>query len=231
MTGITNVAKGIEVAQVFPASANTLAILTLVLLVLAAGMAGAIGFHLYRSPFVTQVTVAKEQPIPFSHFRHVQGNGLDCRYCHVSVEDSSFAGIPPTETCMTCHSQVLTDSEMLAPVRESWRVSDPIEWIRVNDVPDFVYFNHSIHVAKGIGCATCHGPVDQMPLTWKEETLHMQWCLDCHRAPEKYIRPKEEVFNMEWSLPADEQLALGRTLVEEYNVQVGQLDDCSICHR
>lgn len=218
-------------AQVFPASANTLAILSIVVIVLMATVAGGIGFHLYRSPFVTQVDVAKEQPIPFSHFRHVSGNGLDCRYCHVSVEDSSFAGIPPTETCMTCHSQVLLDSEMLEPVRESWRVAQPIEWVRVNDTPDFVYFNHSIHIAKGVGCVTCHGQVDQMPLTWKENTLHMQWCLDCHRAPEKYIRPKEEVFNMQWSLPEDEQLAQGRTLVEEYNIQVGQLDDCSICHR
>lgn len=218
-------------AQVFPASANTLAILSLVVLVLLATVAGAIGVSVYRSPFVTQVTVAKEQPIPFSHFRHVSGNGLDCRYCHVSVEDSSFAGIPPTETCMSCHSQVLLDSEMLEPVRESWRTADPIKWIRVNDTPDFVYFNHSIHVAKGVGCATCHGAVDQMPLTWKENTLHMQWCLDCHRAPEKYIRPKEEVFSMQWSLPQAEQLAQGRALVEEYNIQVGQLDDCSICHR
>jgi hypothetical protein len=219
------------VAQVFPASANTLAILSLVVIVLLAMASGAIGVSLYRSPFVTQVNVAKTQPIPFSHFRHVAGNGLDCRFCHVSVEESSFAGIPPTETCMSCHSQILVDSDMLEPVHHSWRMGDPLEWIRVNDVPDFVYFNHSIHIAKGVGCATCHGPVDQMPLTWKTETLHMQWCLECHRAPEKFIRPQDKIFDMQWSLPPSQQLEQGRTLVEEYNIQVGQLEDCSICHR
>ena len=131
---------------------------------------------------------------------------------------------------MTCHSQVLIDSDLLEPVRQSWRQSDPIDWIRVNDTPDFVYFNHSIHVAKGIGCATCHGAVDQMPLTWKQNTLHMQWCLECHRAPEKFIRPKDKVFDMQWT-GAEQTADQAQQLVKDYNIQVEQLDDCSICHR
>jgi hypothetical protein len=144
------------------------------------------------------------------------------------VETSAFAGIPPTKTCMTCHSQIWADSPILEPVRESFRTDRSLEWIRVHDLPDFVYFNHSIHVKKGVGCDICHGPIDQMPLTWKEETLQMGWCLECHRAPEEFVRPREEVFNYEYVPPVD-QLTLGRELVEKYDIQ--KLDNCSICHR
>ena len=139
-----------------------------------------------------------QQPVPFSHKHHVSDDGIDCRYCHTSVEKSSFAGLPPTETCMTCHSQIWTDSPMLAPVRASFATNTPLKWNRVHDLPGYVYFNHSIHVAKGIGCSTCHGRVDQMPLTRKTETLYMKWCLDCHRNPQKYIRPRDKIYDMAW---------------------------------
>lgn len=183
-----------------------------------------------RSSYVTQVGVTIEQPVQFSHDRHVNGNGLDCRYCHTSVEDSSFANIPPTHTCMTCHSQIWSNSPQLALVRESFETGEPIPWVRVHDMPDFVYFDHSIHIEKGIGCETCHGQVNEMPLIRKVNTMQMEWCLDCHRAPEKYIRPKEEVYTMGW-IPPEDQLTLGARLVDEYNVNVEQLSNCSVCHR
>jgi hypothetical protein len=133
------------------------------------------------------VEVPREQPVPFSHKHHVSGLGIDCRYRHTSVEKSAFAGIPPTDTCMTCHSQLWTDAPLLAPVRESLARHQPMQWNRVHDLPDFVFFNHSIHVRQGIGCATCHGPVDRMPLTWQQNTLFMKWCLDCHKDPAQFI--------------------------------------------
>jgi hypothetical protein len=180
------------------------------------------------SSYVTGVGVAVEQPVPFSHKHHVSGIGIDCRYCHSSVEQSAVAGLPPTETCMSCHSQVWADSPMLEPVRASLRTGQPIEWVRVHDLPDFVYFDHSIHLKKGIGCESCHGRVDEMPLMWKTETLNMEWCLECHRQPELFVRPREEVFSMGWTPPPD-RLALGRKLVADYQIQ--KLTDCSICHR
>lgn len=180
------------------------------------------------SAYVTGVGVAVGQPVPFSHKHHVSGIGIDCRYCHSSVEDSAVAGLPPTETCMSCHSQIWADSPMLEPVRASFREGRPIEWVRVHDLPGFVYFDHSIHLKKGIGCASCHGRVDQMPLMWKVATLNMEWCLDCHREPERHVRPREEVFNMAWTPPAD-QLALGRELVAKYRIR--KMTDCATCHR
>jgi hypothetical protein len=146
------------------------------------------------------------------------------------VENSKSAGVPPTETCMTCHSQILSDQPMFAPVHESWKSGNPIEWTKVYDLPDFTYFDHSVHVAKGVGCTTCHGDIGEMRLTQKANTLFMSWCLECHRAPEKFIRPKEEVFNPDWTPPSD-QLAQGKELVEKYHINVSQLDNCSICHR
>jgi hypothetical protein len=184
----------------------------------------------YVSPYFTQQYVPREQPVQFSHEHHVSGLGIDCRYCHTSVEDSSFAGIPPTKTCMTCHSQIWTNAEMLEPVRESWRTGRPIVWTRVHDVPDYALFPHHIHINKGIGCSTCHGPVHEMPLTYKITTLHMNWCIDCHREPEKHIRPREEIYNMAWHPPVD-QVQRGRKLAEEYGIlPSNQLLNCSICH-
>jgi Cytochrome c7 and related cytochrome c/Class III cytochrome C family len=183
-----------------------------------------------RSSYVTQTEVAREQPVPFSHKHHVSGLGIDCRYCHTSVEEVAFAGIPPTKTCMTCHSQIWSDSPMLEPVRASFRTDRSLEWIRVHDLPDFVYFNHSIHVKKGIGCVSCHGRVDQMPLVWKAHSLDMEWCLECHRHPEQFVRPREYVLRMDWQ-PADDQLILGEALVKEYHIDKSKLTNCSTCHR
>jgi len=181
-----------------------------------------------RSPYVTRAFEAREQPVPFSHAHHVGGMGIDCRYCHVSVEGAAAAGLPPTKTCMNCHSQIWSQSPTLEPVRESFRSDKSIEWTRVHDLPDFVYFNHSAHVNKGVGCATCHGRIDQMPLVWQEKSLQMEWCLECHRAPERFLRPKSEVFNMAWEPPTD-QLEQGRRLVAEYGVH--PRTSCSTCHR
>lgn len=215
-------------AQLFHRSTNTLAKLSIYGTVfLLAGLAWA-GYALVGSDYMTGVGVPREQQVPFSHKHHVQGLGIDCRYCHTAVETSAMAGIPPTETCMTCHSQVWTDTPMLEPVRESYRTGRPLEWLRVHDLPDFVYFNHSVHLKKGIGCTTCHGQVDQMPLMWNVHRLEMAWCLDCHRQPERYVRPRDRVFDVSWTPPAD-QLEMGKRLVEEYNIQ--RLTYCSTCHR
>lgn len=192
---------------------------------------GVLSFVLYAielSPWYTDVHVAQEQPVPFSHKHHAGELGIDCRYCHTSVEQSSFAGLPPTETCMTCHSRIWTNASMLEPVRASYRDGKSLAWARVNALPGFVYFDHSIHVNKGIGCTTCHGPIADMPLTYREGTLLMSWCLDCHRQPEKYVRPKSEVFNPFYEPPAN-QIELGRRLVKEYKIQ--SLQNCSTCHR
>jgi hypothetical protein len=181
-----------------------------------------------RSSWATQAGVAREQPVPFSHAHHVGDVGLDCRYCHTSVETSGFANIPPTKTCMNCHSQIWSGSPTLEPVRDSFRTDRSIAWTRVHDLPDFAYFNHSIHVNKGVGCETCHGRVDKMPLTWQRASLQMEWCLDCHRHPEQHVRPREEVFRMGYEPPI-EQEELGRRLVKEYKIQ--SLTSCSTCHR
>ena len=215
-------------AQIFHRSTNTLSKVSIavaaILLLTFLWILAAID----RSDYVTQAYVPREQPVPFSHKHHVGGIGIDCRYCHTSVEDSAFAGIPPTQTCINCHSQIWAEAPMLEPVRESFKTDKSLEWIKVNDLPDFVYFNHSIHVKKGIGCVTCHGRVDEMPLVWREKTLHMDWCLECHREPARFVRPREHVFSMDWK-PRVPQTIIGKTLVEEYNIQ--RLDSCSVCHR
>src|SRR5438309_10968265 len=185
-------------AQLFPKSANVharVSILGVVLLVCGAGWATS---TIYWSPYATEVDVPLQQPIPFSHMHHVTDDGIDCRYCHTSVETSSFAGIPPTKTCMNCHSVLFANASFLEPVRASFRDNRPLHWVRVHDLPDFVYFNHSIHIKKGVGCETCHGRVDQMLLTWRANFLYMEWCLECHRALERFVRLREQVFNMDW---------------------------------
>ena len=217
--------------QIFHPSTNTFSKVSIFGAVFfLAGLAWAL-YVLFRSPYFTNVNVPVEQPVPFSHEHHVAGLGIDCRYCHISVDKSSFADLPPTHTCMSCHSQIWTDSPMLEPVRQSLQTGIPIAWNRVNNLADFVYFNHGIHVAKGIGCETCHGRVDRMPLTWKANTLYMDWCLRCHRHPERYVRPRENVYDMGYH-PPENQLTLGRKLVKEYNIRPGnELDDCYVCHR
>jgi hypothetical protein len=179
--------------------------------------------------YQTGVGFTPSQPVPFSHEHHVGGLGLDCRYCHGSVEVSASAGLPPTHTCMTCHSQIWTNAELLAPVRRSLAENKPIRWNRVNDLPDYVFFNHSIHVTKGVGCVTCHGPIDRMPLTWKGASLSMSWCLDCHENPAPNLRPREEVFNPNWTPgPATPS---GEQLLAAYDIHPTTLSDCSVCHR
>ena len=215
-------------SQIFHRSANTISRVSIFGAVfIVAGLLVLVA-EVNRSPWVTQARVAREQPIQFSHERHVGGNGLDCRYCHTSVEDSSFAGIPPTKTCMNCHSQIFSASPYLEPVRLSFRSDRPIQWTRVHDLPDFVYFNHSIHVTKGVGCTTCHGQVDCMPIMWLEQSLQMEWCLDCHRNPERYVRPRDAVFRVDY-VPPSNQIELGTRLVAEYQIQ--KLTSCSTCHR
>lgn len=185
----------------------------------------------FRSPFVTRVDLPVEQPLPFPHDLHVTGLGLDCRYCHVTVEISAFADFPPTHTCMACHSQILPNSPDLILVNDSFRSGRPIPWNRVHNLGDFAIFWHSIHVQQGFGCETCHGRVDLMPLVWKTETLYMEWCLECHRQPELFIRPREAVFEMGWAPPED-QTVLGARLVEEYKIAPAwQLTDCTVCHQ
>lgn len=201
-------------------------------LVLLAGLVSlACGVLIWRAATAEPhgVGEAVEQPVPFSHKHHVGDDGIDCRYCHSSVETDAFAGIPPLSTCMTCHSQLYTDTAALKPVVDSWRSGVALHWQRVHQLPDFVYFNHSIHVAKGVGCVTCHGRVDRMPLTWRTQPLSMQWCLDCHRAPQKYLRPREHVFDMTWQ--PKNQATLGMQLVKRYHVDTRRLSDCSVCHR
>src|SRR5437870_5214800 len=215
-------------AQIFHRSTNTLSKVSIFdsAIFVVALVSALAAFN--RSSFVTEVGVAHGQPVPFSHKHHVSDNGIDCRYCHTSVEESSFAGIPPTKTCMNCHSQIFSNSPYLEPVRESFRADQSFRWTRVHDLPDFVYFDHSIHVHKGVGCTTCHGPVDRMPLMRQAQSLQMEWCLDCHRNPERYVRPREAVFRVDYAIPPD-QFELGTRLVAEYQIQ--KLTSCSTCHR
>jgi hypothetical protein len=215
-------------SQIFHRSTNTFSKLSIFGAVFILGFLLWLFGALSRSSYATQADVVREQPVPFSHAHHVGGIGIDCRYCHTSVEKAAFANIPPTKTCMNCHSQLWNTSPTLEPVRESFRSDRSIAWTRVHDLPDFAYFNHSIHVNKGVGCETCHGRVDRMPLMWQKATLQMEWCLECHRHPERYVRPRADVFRMGYEPPAD-QAALGRRLVAEYNIQ--SLTSCSTCHR
>ena len=215
-------------AQIFHRSTNTISRVSVfggigIIAVLVTTLAA-----INRSSYVTDVGVARTQPVQFSHKHHVSDDGIDCRYCHTSVEESSFAGIPSTKICMNCHTQIWAESPILEPVRESFRTGKSLEWTRVNNLPGFVYFDHSIHVHKGVGCATCHGRVDQMPLMWRENTLYMEWCLECHRNPERFVRPREQVFSMDWQPPSD-QIALGQKLVQQYKIE--SLTSCSVCHR
>jgi Cytochrome c7 and related cytochrome c len=230
--------------QIFPRSSNAIARASLFATVFVVAALFGVLALLQRSSYITYAGVRKQQPVPFSHQHHVTGLGIDCRYCHTSVEQSSFAGIPPTKTCMNCHAQIWTNAAFLEPVRESFRTGKSIEWTRVNQLPNFVYFNHSIHINKGVGCDTCHGPIDRMPLVYQYESLQMEFCLDCHRAPEKYLRPREQVFNMRYTPPSSEspvvvggtkyesQLELGTALKQQYRVRsVNGITSCNTCHR
>ena len=192
-------------AQVFDRSSNALARFSLVLTGVIVIALGVTLDQLQRSPWVTRQGQRPDQPIPFSHKHHVEGLGLQCQYCHTQVEKAAYAGIPPTKTCINCHAQIWTNAELLKPVRESWATGNSINWIRVHDLPDYVYFNHEIHVNKGIGCGSCHGRVDEMPLMYEENSLQMEWCLNCHRNPSVNLRPTTEIYNMAWAGPSTDK--------------------------
>jgi len=218
-------------AQVFHRAANNVAKISIVTAVVLAGVAGFVYTQIIRSSYITGQYVEKQQPVQFSHKHHVGDDGIDCRYCHTAVETSSSAGIPPTQTCMNCHTEIWSDSPYLETVRASYRENKPIEWERVHDLPEYAYFNHSIHIAKGVGCSTCHGQIDNMPAVYQANTLQMEWCLACHREPEKFIRPKSEIYNMQWQdgdLTAEERLQMKA----DYKIRSKEmLTSCSTCHR
>ncbi len=217
-------------SQIFHRSTNTISRVSIYAAVFVVAGLTWVLMALDRSPYTTRQGIVLKQPVPFSHEHHVAGLGLDCRYCHTSVETSRFAGIPPTATCMNCHKLIWADSDMLEPVRASFRDDRPIVWTRVDDLPDFAYFDHSIHVAKGVGCVSCHGRVDEMPLMRQAAPLQMEWCLQCHRHPERQVRPRAEVFNPKWE--ARDQASLGPRLVSEYGIRSARdLTSCSTCHR
>lgn len=217
-------------AQIFSPSADFWLRLTLVAVGLGVFLAVLIAGGLVSSDWVTARGFFVDQPVPFSHDHHVGGLGLDCRYCHTGVEMAASAGLPPTHTCMTCHSQIWTGAAMLAPVRDSLATGTALRWHRVTRLPDFVYFNHSVHVARGVGCSTCHGPVHRMPLTYPAHGLTMGWCLDCHRDPAPYLRESTEVFDMDWRPPPD-QRQRGEARMARLGIDPAVLDDCSVCHR
>jgi Cytochrome c7 and related cytochrome c/Class III cytochrome C family len=235
-------------ANIFHPSTNTISKLSIVGALLAVPTLG-VATYAFNMSYMINLKVPLEQPVQFSHKHHVGDDGIDCRYCHTSVDKSSFAGIPPVQTCMTCHSQIWTDSPQLEPIRESFRTGRPIRWARVHDLPDFVFFNHSIHLKKGVSCVKCHGRIDQMPLTWKQNTLSMSWCIECHRNPAKNLRPHEHLYEMAWQpSTAEEQPRLvsggerptPRNLGRDRVVQAGkdtyhllsefQMTNCSTCH-
>jgi len=236
-------------SQVFKPSINTFARVSL----LVAGLAGVIAlstvFLWDRSPRLTRpIGIAVEQPVRFSHNLHSGQLNISCRYCHEQAEYSPYAGIPSTHTCMSCHSQIATYSELLEPVRTSYATGEPLQWNKVHDLAEHVYFRHQTHVNNGVACETCHGEVNNMPLVWQQETMTMSWCLDCHFAPEQYLRPASEIYNFDYDVETyledsgntfnidlsqstdDIQTELGTQLIEEYQIHVEPLSDCRVCH-
>jgi len=218
-------------AQIFHRSTNLIARFSLFSGIFLLGLAVTGVLGLARSPYFTRQNISYSQPLQFSHKHHVGDDGIDCRYCHTSVETSATAGIPPTKTCMTCHSVLFNNVGYLEPIRESYRTDTSIAWVRVHRLADYVYFNHSIHISKGVGCSTCHGRVDQMPLVFQANTLLMEWCLDCHRNTERVLRPLDKIYDMTWRPPAN-QAEIGKKYHDERNIRsTTQLTRCSTCHR
>jgi hypothetical protein len=216
-------------SKIFPKSANRLPLQIIIYLAIVGGIATA-GVDYYMTPKFTRVGYSPVQPVPFSHAKHVGELGLDCRYCHSNVERSGFANVPTSQTCMNCHNQIKTTSPMLAAVRDSYQTGDPVHWVQVHEVPDFVYFNHAIHINRGISCVECHGRIDQMDVVMHAKPLSMGFCLDCHREPAEHIRPREEVTNLAWEASSPEaQLEMGRRFIHDWNVKPPQ--SCSGCHR
>lgn len=217
--------------QIFHRSFNTISKASIAALVSFLSVAGLALYMVGWSPYVTQANIARVQPVEFSHAHHVGQLAIDCRYCHLSVESSPFAGIPATKICMNCHQEIWVGASTLEPVRASYRTGQSIPWERIHNLPQFAYFDHSIHVNKGIGCVECHGRVDEMPFTYQDKSLLMGWCLDCHRDPKPHLRPRDEVFNLTWE-PQSDRGKLANELYEHYQIKsTEQLTSCSTCHR
>jgi hypothetical protein len=218
-------------AQLFSPAADTwLRLSMLALLALMSGtLVGAIGIA--HSAFVTSTDRVPHQPVPFSHRHHVGELGIDCRYCHADVEKGPKAGLPPTATCMTCHSQIWTNAAMIAPVRESLANHTPIPWIRVAKLPDYVFFRHDVHIAKGVGCVSCHGRIDKMPLTYRAKAFTMKFCLDCHRDPIPHLRPQNHITDMTWKPKKGDAPARVSQIAAHTGIRVGELTHCYVCHR
>ncbi len=218
-------------AQIFSRTADTrFRAILIAIFALALGSLAIAGVYA-RSQYATDVARTPLQPVPFSHEHHAGELGIDCRYCHTKVETSADAGMPPTHTCMTCHSQIWTNARMLEPVRQSLAQHRSLIWQRVTRVPDYVYFRHDIHIAKGVSCVECHGRVDRMPLTYRAKALPMKFCLDCHRDPAPHLRPRDAVFDFDWK-PPQNQAALEQKLMHLYRIHSpNQLTQCGVCHR
>jgi hypothetical protein len=214
-------------AQIFSKNANRAPLILLVALLFLGGAITAF-FWYYASPKFTDVGYRPKQPVPYSHKLHAGDLGMDCRYCHVGVEKSAVAMVPPTATCMNCHTLVKPQSEKLTLVRESFANGTPIEWIKVHKVPDYAYFNHSIHINAGVGCESCHGNVAQMEVVEQKQPLSMSWCLDCHRNPDDHLRPMSDITKMGWK-PSGDQKAFAVKVKEEK--RLAPPEDCSACHR
>ena len=217
-------------SKLFPKSANLLPLQIIVFLFLFGGIVTAATTY-YATPKYTRVGYAPVQPVPFSHALHNGQLGIDCRYCHSHVEESGHANVPTAQTCMACHSAVKTDSPLLAPVRASYESGDPVEWVRIHETPDYVYFNHAVHVNRGVSCVDCHGQINEMEVVAHAEPLSMAFCLDCHRNPEQYIRPVSEVTNLDWKHPGCEaaRIEAAKGFVHDWNINPPQ--SCSGCHR
>jgi hypothetical protein len=217
-------------SQLFTPATNAWARLSLLAIILVLVIILAFLYAYDQSPYTrAPVGIAVEQPVRFSHRLHSDRLNIECLYCHSTAEQSSYGGIPDTHTCMSCHSQIATYSELLEPVRTSYTTGERLEWERVHDLAAHVHFNHSIHVQSGFACETCHGPVDQMPVVWQAVNMTMDWCLECHWEPERFIRPADEVYTFGYEAP-ENQLELGLQLVEQNDIDVDRLDNCSVCH-
>jgi hypothetical protein len=218
-------------AQVFHPSMNVVSRASIAAVALGLPVLGILGWGISQS-YGNEMHTPREQPIPFSHKHHVGDDGIDCRYCHSTVDKGASAGMPSTYTCMTCHSQIWSESPLLEPLREAFREGKAVQWQRVHDLPDFAYFNHSIHVKKGVSCVSCHGRVDEMALVWKEKSLNMAFCIDCHKDPKPNLRPREHVTDLAWKPKPEDAEKMGSELFEKYHV-LGrtQLTNCSTCHR
>ena len=216
-------------ANLFPKWSNTVP-LKLIAVVSVLGVTVVGGVTYYFTPKYTRVGYSPKQPVAYNHYLHAEQLGIDCRYCHSYVDESGYANVPDAETCMNCHSQVKSDSPQLAPIRASYESGEPVEWVRIHKVPDYVYFNHAVHVNRGISCVECHGNINEMEVVYHAEPLSMGFCLECHRNPEESIRPLEEVYNLNWE-PDQEQAheEWARDAVVNWNVNPPQ--SCSGCHR